>query len=817
MMLRISAVAGLALFSACATLPHGRVTDPALASLAKRGPFTVAQYDVDWFDARRRRHVPVHIYAPESRSSNMPVIIFSHGLGNSPTGYRYLGEHWASYGYVSVHPGHAGLNTEAARRGWWHLFRKGFDRQNRIDVPQDLHFVIDQMQNNDALPPQLRGHIARDRFGVSGHSMGAYGALAMGGLRVFFPDQGVVNFRDPRVRAAVPISMSENFQPASYTDIAIPMLHITGTRDWDPLYGTWARKRRVPFNSIQRDDQYLVVVRGANHSTFSEEESPETQRAHDAVRIASLLFWNAYLRDDKTALAELNGGEMATALAGVARVSNKPPAATRIGRISIRTAPLFDAEEVGRGGFYRAADMVAIRTPDKLVRKFLLFREGDPYDPAKLAESERSLRALEFLKTASVTASEPHDGLVDVTVTTQDAMTTDVNADFSNDGGRSLYDISVTQMDLFGSGGQIAVDVANGRERRTNSIELRDPAIFGRYWNSGARLAKSSDGNEERLTIERPLVSHATHFTTSALSDHLLQIARTYANAAISSQFRQQHREETFAGGLAIGSSETRATRVIAGIDFVTDSFAALRGLAPDDRRFRFVQLGFDRTEFRFVKLDHVDFGLREQDFNLGFHAAANVARSRGVWRFRADNSYGYALAQRSFVITHLIATTRAGTTNRNAVWSNDTLLVLRLPTDFPQTFVSRLRIDVGSALDRDVQFFADGQNGLRAYPNFAFEGNRRFLFNMEHRLFLGREIAQIVEPGAAIFFDTGEAVTNAPLHPHDFRTDFGIGLRLAIARLESAIVRVDVGYAINDSPISKRGMVISVATTQAF
>jgi predicted dienelactone hydrolase len=804
MMLRISAVAGLALFSACATLPHGRITDPVLAPLAERGPFTVAQYDSDWLDAKRQRHVPVHIYAPDSPSSTMPVIILSHGLGSSRTGYRYLGEHWASHGYISVHPEH--LGTEHAS-----------DRRNRIDFPADLSFVIDQLESDDALPPPLRGHIDRSRIGVAGHSFGAYGALAMGGLRVLFPDHTVINFRDSRVRAAIPISMSENFQPASYTEIAIPMLHITGTRDWDLLYGTWARKRRVPFNSIRRDDQYLVVVRGANHSTFSEEESSETQRAHDAVRIASLLFWNAYLRDDKTALAELHDGEMASALAGVARVSIKPPTATRIGRISIRTAPLFDAEEVGRGGFYRAANVVAVRTPEKLIRRLLLFREGDPYDPAKLAESERNLRALDFLKSASVTASDPHDGVVDVAVATQDALTTDVNADFSNDGGRSLYDISLTQMDVLGSGGAVALDIANGRERRVHSIAVRDPVMFGHYWDAGALLAKNSDGNEERLSIERPLLSHATHFTTNALSDHLLQIARTYANAAISSQFRQQHREAMFAGGVAIGSSETRATRVIAGIDFVTDSFVALRSLAPDDRRFRFVQLGFDRTEFRFVKLDHVDFGLREQDFNLGFHAVANVARSPGVWRFRADNSYGYALGQRSFVITHLIATTRAGATNRNAVWSNDTLLVVRMPTDFPQTFVSRLRIDIGSALDRDLQFFADGQNGLRAYPNFAFEGNRRFLFNMEHRLFLGREILQIVEPGAAIFFDTGEAVTNAPLHPHDFRTDFGIGLRLAIARLESAIIRVDIGYALNDSPISRRGMVISVATTQAF
>src|SRR5262249_2963834 len=160
----------------------------------------------------------------------------------------------------------------------------------------------------------------------------------------------------------------------------------------------------------------------------------------EAVRIATLLFWNAYLRRDAAALAELHDGAMARALVDLARVSIKPPPATRIGTITIRTAPLFDPAEGSRGGFYLRANLVAVATPERLLRKFLLFHEGDSFDPARLAESERTLRALGFLKSASITAGDPHDGVVDITVTTQDALTTDINADFSNDGGRSLYD-----------------------------------------------------------------------------------------------------------------------------------------------------------------------------------------------------------------------------------------------------------------------------------------------------------------------------------------------------------------------------------------
>jgi hypothetical protein len=410
----------------------------------------------------------------------------------------------------------------------------------------------------------------------------------------------------------------------------------------------------------------------------------------------------------------------------------------------------------------------------------------------------------------AISAGQPHDGSVDVDVVTQDAFTTNVELDFSNDGGRSLYDVAVTQLDLFGRGSSLGVRTDQGRERRVNSVEFTDPAMFGRYWNADALVAKNSDGNEERVAIARPLFSSSTHFTTSLGVDHLLQDAHIYDDAAVASTFRQEHRELSMLVGPAIETGAAGNVRVLAGFDLLTDSFAPLFGARPDDRRFRFVQLGVDTTHYQMVKEDHIDYGLKDQDFNLGLHASADVGHSApSVWRFRTDDSIGRRFGGHSFVFLHVAASTRAGATNRNTIVSGDSRVVVKFPTAIPMTLVSRLRMDVGSDLDRDVQFFADGQNGLRAYPNFAFEGTRRLLFNIEQRFFLGRELLQIFEPGAALFYDSGRL--------QGTHSDFGAGLRIFIPRYESTIIRLDAAYAMNDSPISKRGLVISVATTQAF
>ena len=775
----------------------------ACDALAAPAPYRVAQYDVDWVDAARHRPVAARIYAPADAPGPLPVIVFSHGLGNSRLGYAWLGRYWASQGFVSIHPEHVGADLDVAQHGLWHLYRAGFDRANWRDVPLDIRFVLDQIARDDALPQPLRGRLDLAYIGVAGHSLGAFAALAVGGMRV-----DGVSYRDERVRAAVPISMSEAMPAEAYESVAIPMLHITGTRDASYAYGTTPRARRVPFESIPRDDQILVTIAGANHSTPSDDESPANRAAHDIIRNVTTAFWNAYLRGTRLQLPLPARGERVAEgrVRGALYTIETRTAPLRVGKITVVAGNLFD----GR------ANALHVQTRESLVRDFLLFREGERFDEARLHESERNLRALDFLRSASIVAAPPHDSVVDVTVTTEDAFTTDVNADFSNDGRRSLYDFDVTQKDLGGSGAEADVRVANGRERSTRSLEILDPRLAGAYWNGDAMLARSSDGNEEKLAIERPLYSYAAPYTAAASFDHLLQDARVYEDGAVAALFREEHREATLAYGRALAATPQSSLRLVGGVDLLSDTFTALHGLAPLDRHFRFFEAGLDSQSFDLFKLDHVDLGLREQDFNLGVHTSVYAARAAGgALRFRSDDSAGYAFGPHAFVLTRLSASARGRSTNRNSVTSSDTRYVYRFDTAHPQTFVVRARLDYGSDADRDVQFFAGGQNGLRAYPNFAFSGPHRVVVNAEQRLFLGTEWLHLLEPGFAVFVDSGDAAANA-LFRH-FKSDAGAGLRFAVSRFESTMIRVDAAYAFNGSPLSRRGLVFSIATTQAF
>ncbi|GAC1437326.1 MAG: acetylhydrolase [Thermoanaerobaculia bacterium] len=253
------------------------------------GRYQVRIVEEDWFDAARQRTVPVRMYVPVG-VLNPPVVIFSHGTANGRDGYSYLGSHWASHGFLSVHPEHVGAGRDLERRGPLANMVADDDLSMRDFYPRDLRFVID--------------HLKASRVAVAGHSMGAYAVLALAGLKV-----GDVSYTDRRVVAGIPMSMSEDFPAESYSSMSIPLLHITGTADMSLVYGTLPRHRRFPFESIRGGgDQYLVTIRGGTHSTPSSDEGPATQRAHDVIRASTTAFLDAYLRNDARAARWLATG-----------------------------------------------------------------------------------------------------------------------------------------------------------------------------------------------------------------------------------------------------------------------------------------------------------------------------------------------------------------------------------------------------------------------------------------------------------------------------------------------------------------------------
>ena len=149
---------------------------------AKPGKYAVETISHDWQDKARDRDVPVKLYFPKTGAGPFPVIIFSHGLGGSRDGYEYLGRHWASYGYVSVHLQHLGSDTavwKGQARPMEAMRQSIKDPRNSVNRPLDVRFGIDQMEKMNRDKGPLQGRLDLERIGMAGHSFGAWTTLAV--------------------------------------------------------------------------------------------------------------------------------------------------------------------------------------------------------------------------------------------------------------------------------------------------------------------------------------------------------------------------------------------------------------------------------------------------------------------------------------------------------------------------------------------------------------------------------------------------------------------------------------------------------------
>lgn len=301
---------------------------PALAA----GPFRVFERTADWRDEARNRTIPVRIYYPGGQGP-FPVILFSHGLGGSRDGYRYLGECWASRGYVSVHVQHPGSDASVLHslRPFRAMVQAARDPQNALDRPKDISFALDMLARLDTQAGSpLKGRMDLNRVGVGGHSFGAYTALAVAG-RVFQTTRaGTVDLRDPRIKACVALSSPSEGKAAdcpSYRFFSVPCLHMTGTEDASPIGDTTPAQRRVPYDCINGPDEYLVTFQGGDHMVFSgraRRAAKPTDAAFQRLAcVATTAFWDAYLKGDTAAKTWLDKGGLAAELSTSGTIEEK--------------------------------------------------------------------------------------------------------------------------------------------------------------------------------------------------------------------------------------------------------------------------------------------------------------------------------------------------------------------------------------------------------------------------------------------------------------------------------------------------------------
>lgn len=260
------------------------------------------------------------MYIPGNAEMPFPVVIFSHGLGGTREAAPYFGEALAKAGYLAVfiqHPGSDGdvwkdnKRPSEIKKALLEAVKNPDVVKNRY---QDVHFVIDELDRLNKRSASLRKKFDMDRIGIAGHSFGAYTVLASAGQN--YGSYSI--YKDSRLKAGIALSPNiprryesspDNDMSSVYSNIDIPVFHVTGTKDGNPINKNQKtfdpEIRTFPYKYSNVKGQCLMVLEGAKHSSFAGRNSKGNERYHSLIAESATLFFDAHLKGDDTARSRL--------------------------------------------------------------------------------------------------------------------------------------------------------------------------------------------------------------------------------------------------------------------------------------------------------------------------------------------------------------------------------------------------------------------------------------------------------------------------------------------------------------------------------
>ncbi len=300
------------------------VAFPALAYdplIVNKPVSTTAPLDLTVHDSSRNREIPIRVYLPANKQA-APVVLFSHGLGGSRAGSKFLGDHWSARGYVAVFLQHPGSDESVWRnqppREIPAAMRKAANGQNFTLRTNDVPAVLDQLEKWNVEPGHaLASRLDLTKVGMSGHSFGAVTTQAVSGQS--FPLVGT-KLTDARIKAALVLSPSK---PAigdvskAFANVSIPWLLMTGTKDianigGSPIGAADIESRYAVYPALPAGNKYELVLDGAEHSVFTDralpgESNQRNPKHHPIILALSTAFWDTHLGGDAEAKQWLDG------------------------------------------------------------------------------------------------------------------------------------------------------------------------------------------------------------------------------------------------------------------------------------------------------------------------------------------------------------------------------------------------------------------------------------------------------------------------------------------------------------------------------
>ena len=477
----------------------------------------------------------------------------------------------------------------------------------------------------------------------------------------------------------------------------------------------------------------------------------------------------------------------------------------RIGKVEVVIGDVFDLTKPDENIWIgRTANHLHASTREAVIRRILLFVEGQPVRERRIYETERLLRALPFVKNARIEPVVQADGTVLARVLVRDAWTTQVTASYSQVGGQQTSNFGIDEKNFLGFGKSVAFDLAKDHERSTWGFSYGDPQLFGSRWTLQAHTQYLTDGFIRSLQVERPFFALDTPWSTGAgitqrhsslfLYDQGVQV---FQAPFVQDEFRMfgamalhEAGNRVWRGGLLFKREDTSYGPITQ-----SDPPGPLPPPVLTNRRLRGLALTLATQEDAFDTFEDLQGMDTPEDYNLAWTGDMELGMySRGFGSsmvapfFKIKMAKGWSPSAENLTLFTAAWEGRKPSSGLENGHLGLTLIHYYKLTP-NQILAGMVAVDRAQRPDPETWYYLGGDQGLRGFPNQLHPGDARWTASFDYRLLTEKRWWGLVRLGYSAFVDVGS------IHRLDGQgwsrtySDVGVGLRLG--NLKSSMGRV--------------------------
>jgi hypothetical protein len=516
--------------------------------------------------------------------------------------------------------------------------------------------------------------------------------------------------------------------------------------------------------------------------------------------------------------------------AGAGRLHAQDPAAPIIDTIVVINQNIFDEKDLADLPYIaRAANALHIKTHAAVIRRTLFLNQGEPFDSARAAESERALRSLNVFRQVRVDTVRVHNRLA-LRVRTEDGWSTKPQLNFSSSAGSITWQLGIQEENLLGTATSLTALYTKTPDRSLGQFTYLNPHFIGRRPRLALNFQPLSDGNYFAWSLGVPFYQTAAKQAYGTSGEASRFRVLIFKDGLLADTTHRHTLRFGVNGGLALKATSRSYLRlwmqaVWRREDFTLDPFSS------PGSTFGTVGAGLEAAHTKFHVMQRLNTYGRREDVNLSDYVRVGAWAAPRAWGYSAEQagvgletsgqasgawSGGYVVLYGGAYGVYTGAGLDSGHVRAG-------LTVVSQNLEY-QTLIAHIE---GGGLRRakPTNFYDTWQNqsGPRLYSAHAFTGTRTIWATFEDRIVVADQAFGLVGVGLAPFFDWGGAwfgdepvwVGKGPiilLEPMRTGNDAGVSIRLGPTRaVRGDVSEIAFGYRFGAPAGAEHGWALSI------